>query len=155
MWWLDLEGAVHPFDRERFKPMTEPSAAVWMTVEDDPAWLPDEALAHVEAIAIEFPKFTDGRPFSLATILRARGWHGPLFAVGHFLLDQLDYLRRCGFTGFAPDPERYPYETLCELGPRLLRVFTEPYQASSAVPQPLWLRVRRDRAEQPVSEIEV
>jgi len=143
MWWLDLDGAVHPFARESFTSMQQPSKRVWLTVEDDPLGLPDEAFRDLEAVAIEFPQFTDGRPFSMATLLRARGWEGPLFAVGHFLLDQLDYLRRCGFTGFAPDPERYSREALEELGPRLLRVFSHPYQASAGLPTPLWLRVAR------------
>lgn len=147
MWQLDLNGTVQPFDLARFRPANEPSRYVLFDADGDPDWLPDEAFAWIEAIAIRFPVFTDGRPFSLATILRARGWQGPLVAVGNFLLDQLDCLRRVGFTGFAPNPERFPREALATTGARLLHLFSDPYQASAAVPQPLWQRRQRGKAE--------
>ena len=62
---------------------------------------PAEAEAYfdrLEAIAIAFPKFADGRGYSLARLLRERhGWRGELRARGEILRDQLFYLSRCGF----------------------------------------------------------
>ncbi|WP_037989082.1 DUF934 domain-containing protein [Tepidiphilus margaritifer] len=120
---------------------------VWLAPEEDPL-LTAEECARLEEIVLPFAKFTDGRAFSQATRLRRRGWHGRLTAFGAFLLDQLDYLRRCGFDGFVPDPARYDRAALERDGARLLTVFPEPYQASAAVPEPLFRRRARGLAEE-------
>lgn len=58
-------------------------------------------LPHLDAIAIELPKFTDGRAFSTGRILRERlGYEGEIRAVGHFIRDQIFYLWRVGFDAF-------------------------------------------------------
>jgi uncharacterized protein (DUF934 family) len=58
-------------------------------------------LQHFSVIALEFPKFTDGRPYSSARLLRERyGFKGELRAVGHVLRDQALFLVRCGFDAF-------------------------------------------------------
>jgi len=63
-----------------------------------------EDLAHFKAIALEFPKFTDGRPYSHARILRERlGFRGELRAVGAVLHDQLAFMERCGFDAVELD----------------------------------------------------
>lgn len=55
-------------------------------------------LARIGALAIRFPKFTDGRGCSLARRLREHhAWRGELRAVGDILWDQLEALCRCGF----------------------------------------------------------
>ncbi len=52
-------------------------------------------------IAIEFPKFTDGRGYSVGRMLRERhGFTGELRAVGSVLRDNLNYMERCGFDAF-------------------------------------------------------
>lgn len=52
----------------------------------------------VDTIAILFPKFADGRGYSIARLLRERhGWKGELRARGQIIHDQLFYLSRCGF----------------------------------------------------------
>ncbi len=52
-------------------------------------------------VAIDFPKFSDGRGFSMARqIRRAGGFSGELRAVGDILFDQLQHLARCGFDAF-------------------------------------------------------
>jgi len=58
-----------------------------------------------DVIALEFPKFTDGRAYSSARLLRERhGFRGELRAVGSVLRDQLAFMRRCGFDSFQiPD----------------------------------------------------
>jgi uncharacterized protein (DUF934 family) len=62
-------------------------------------------LDRVSLVAIEFPKFRDGRGFSIARTLRERyGFAGELRAVGHILPDQYFFLVRCGFTSVeVPD----------------------------------------------------
>ena len=58
------------------------------------------------ALAIRFPKFTDGRGCSLARLLRERhGWRGELRAIGEILWDQLEALCRCGFDTLEVDHE--------------------------------------------------
>jgi uncharacterized protein (DUF934 family) len=53
-------------------------------------------------IALEFPKFTDGRAYSSARLLRERyRYAGELRAVGNVLRDQLLFMHRCGFDAFA------------------------------------------------------
>jgi uncharacterized protein (DUF934 family) len=72
--------------------------------------VPDEAvevlaydLARIPLVALAFPKFRDGRPFSAARILRERlGFTGELRAVGDVLLEQAKFMIRCGFDAFEP-----------------------------------------------------
>ncbi|MEM6708180.1 MAG: DUF934 domain-containing protein [Pseudomonadota bacterium] len=58
---------------------------------------PDEVPRNVEALAIEFPAFNDGRGLSLAVLLRRRGFDGRLVAVGETHPELYHYLYRCGF----------------------------------------------------------
>lgn len=52
-------------------------------------------------IALVFPKFQDGRAFSMAQLLRERlGFEGELRAVGDVLFDELQLMARCGFDAF-------------------------------------------------------
>jgi uncharacterized protein (DUF934 family) len=53
-------------------------------------------------IVLTFPRFTDGRAYSQARLLRGRmGFTGELRADGDVLRDQLLFMRRCGFDAFA------------------------------------------------------
>lgn len=54
-------------------------------------------LSGVEAIRIAFPKFSDGRGFTLARRLRQAGFAGRLRAAGHVIADQYAMARRSGF----------------------------------------------------------
>lgn len=57
-----------------------------------------EALAAHAAVALQFPKWTDGRAYSQAVLLRARmRFGGRIIATGEVLADMLPLLRRCGF----------------------------------------------------------
>ena len=49
------------------------------------------------AIRIQFQSFSDGRGFTLARLLRLRGFTGKLRARGHLLADQYAMARRAGF----------------------------------------------------------
>lgn len=67
-----------------------------------------ELLPHLERLAlveVNFPAFGDGRGYSSARILREAGYEGELRAVGDVLVDQLAYMRRCGFDAFEPDQQ--------------------------------------------------
>ncbi|GKS84560.1 DUF934 domain-containing protein [Acidovorax sp. SUPP1855] len=55
-------------------------------------------LAGIERIDLHFPKFTDGRAFSQARLLRQRlKFAGEIRATGEVLIDQLVQMARCGF----------------------------------------------------------
>ena len=66
-----------------------------LTNEVDPSTLD---LKGVERIDLQFPKFTDGRAYSQAFLLRRRiGFQGELRATGDVLVDQLVQMHRSGF----------------------------------------------------------
>ncbi len=53
----------------------------------------------VTRVDLQFPKFTDGRAFSQAFLLRRRlGFAGAIRATGDVLVDQLQQMARTGFT---------------------------------------------------------
>ncbi len=61
-------------------------------------------LDRLDLVALEFPKFTDGRAFSYARLLRERHrFGGEVRAVGHILRDQIAFLLRCGFDAIEAD----------------------------------------------------
>ncbi len=68
------------------------------------------ALEGVTRIELQFPKFTDGRAYSQAVLLRRRyKFGGDLRATGDVLIDTLVHMERSGFTsavlaeGVSPD----------------------------------------------------
>ena len=65
-------------------------------------------LGRFTVVAVEFPKFGDGRAYTHARLLRERfGFRGEIRAVGDVLQEQLNYMQRCGFDSFeitATDP---------------------------------------------------
>ncbi|WP_158811560.1 DUF934 domain-containing protein [Beijerinckia sp. L45] len=66
-----------------------------------------EHVQHIDLITIAFPKFTDGRGYSMAWLLRSRlGYKGELRAVGDVLFDEMQFMVRCGFDAFdIADPD--------------------------------------------------
>jgi len=59
-------------------------------------------LGRLGLIVLTFPRFTDGRAYSQARLLRGRlGFAGELRAEGEVLRDQLLFMRRCGFDAFT------------------------------------------------------
>jgi uncharacterized protein (DUF934 family) len=59
-------------------------------------------LDRLALIEIAFPTFRDGRGYSSARVLREAGYVGELRAEGDVLVDQVPFMRRCGFDSFAP-----------------------------------------------------
>jgi phosphoadenosine phosphosulfate reductase len=54
----------------------------------------------IAVIAIDFPKYADGRGFSHATRLVRAGFAGEIRAVGEVLIDEIPFMRRVGITAF-------------------------------------------------------
>ena len=112
-----------------------PRTGVLLEPSDDPALLAAD-LAKLALVAINFPKFTDGRGFSTARLLRERhGFKGEIRAVGHVLPDQIFFLHRCGFDAFELPDERV--EDALSIAAQ--QPFTAPYQGAVDQP-PLYLR---------------
>jgi uncharacterized protein (DUF934 family) len=102
---------------------------------DDPAAVAGR-LAGVARVEVHFPKFGDGRGFSIARLLRERyGYKGELRAVGHITRDHLFFMESVGFDAFELRDGEDPYEALAAFDD-----FSESYQASVARPQPLFRR---------------
>lgn len=83
---------------------------VWLAPDDDPEVLRGD-LERFALVAVHFPRFTDGRGYSTATLLRERlGYRGELRAFGDIGRDQVFYLARVGFDAMRlagdADPER-------------------------------------------------
>ena len=65
--------------------------------DESPLSLAQAHLHRLAVVEVEFPKFTDGRAFSQARILRDKlGYKGEVRAVGTILRDQYFYMTRCG-----------------------------------------------------------
>jgi uncharacterized protein (DUF934 family) len=60
-------------------------------------------LDRLRLVEVSFPSFRDGRGYSAARILREAGYTGELRAAGDVLVDQVAFMRRCGFDSFAPE----------------------------------------------------
>ncbi len=94
-------------------------------------------LASFNLIAVNFPKFVDGRGYSTAALLRQRyGYTGELRAVGDVLHDQLFFMRRVGFDSYAlKDGKSLDYAITAGFKP-----FTEAYQGATDQAQPHFRR---------------
>ncbi len=102
---------------------------------DDPAALADR-LAGVSVVAVNFPKFSDGRGYSIGRLLRERhGYKGELRAVGEVARDHLQLMAQCGFDAFELREGENVEEALAAF-----EDFSDFYQASAAQPQPLFRR---------------
>jgi uncharacterized protein (DUF934 family) len=85
-----------------------PEAAALALANTDDVLLLGGRLAGVKLIVLNFPKFTDGRAYSQARLLRERlGYTGELRATGAVFLDQLPFLLRCGFDAFESDQKGF------------------------------------------------
>lgn len=114
---------------------------VWLASSDRPEVLKDD-LDHFQVVAVDFPKFADGRGYSIAYNLRARlGYQGELRAIGDVLRDQLFYMSRVGFDAFATREDRDIHDAL-----KGLTDFSEAYQTSWDQKTPLFRRSQRPGA---------
>jgi uncharacterized protein (DUF934 family) len=97
-------------------------------------------LHELKLIALQFPKWTDGRAYSQARLLRARyRYRGELRATGEVLVDMMPLLERTGFDAvqLAEGQDQAAAE-------RALRFFDNGhYQGDVRQPQPLFARGAR------------
>ena len=95
-----------------------------------------ELLPHLGRLAlveVNFPAFGDGRGYSSARILREAGYEGELRAVGDVLVDQLAYMRRCGFDAFEPDQQLDKDDVIAAF-----ERWPEVYQNAADTRTPIW-----------------
>jgi len=111
---------------------------VWIASHERPEVLKDDVAA-LPVIAVDFPKFSDGRGYSIAYNLRMRlGYSGELRAIGDVLRDQMFYMQRVGFNAFATREDRSIHDAL-----KSLSDFSEAYQGAWDQKSPLFRRVQR------------
>ncbi|WP_295623339.1 DUF934 domain-containing protein [uncultured Nitrosomonas sp.] len=111
---------------------------VWLASDECPEDLKGD-IHKFSVVAVDFPKFSDGRGYSIAYNLRARlGYKGELRAIGDVLRDQLFYMQRVGFDAFAPRPDRKIEDAI-----KGLSDFSEVYQTSFDPALPLFRRTQR------------
>lgn len=110
---------------------------VWLDSNQDAANIAN-ALSNFAVIAVNFPKFADGRGYSIAALLRSRyGYKSELRAIGDVLRDQLFYMQRVGFNAFAVRADKDIHDAL-----KALKDFSVTYQGSVDQPLPLFRRRR-------------
>lgn len=94
------------------------------------------SLDGVDRIELQFPKFTDGRAYSQAYLLRRRRrFAGDIRATGDVLVDQLVQMQRTGFSSAVLREGRDPADA-----ERQFERFDAFYQADVVVRQPLFAR---------------
>jgi uncharacterized protein (DUF934 family) len=120
-------------EREAFA--AQGDAGVWLAPAEDPFELAGD-LAALRLVAVDFPRFTDGRGYSTARLLRERlGYGGELRAIGDVQRDQVYYLAQVGFDAFAMADDRDAEGALASL-----RDFSDGYQVTHA--RTPWFRRR-------------
>ena len=90
-------------------------------------------LGRLALIEVAFPKYRDGRGYSAARILREAGYAGELRAQGDVLVDQIAFMRRCGFDAFASDA---PLDRAAV--DRAFGRFPQVYQKAADGRSPVW-----------------
>ena len=84
-------------------------------------------LDRLAVIALEFPKFNDGRALSQARLLRERyGYRGEIRATGKVVRDLLQFMHRCGFDAFETGDQ-----VTAEIVERSLASFSLSYQPAA------------------------
>ncbi len=124
---LWLAGKEHYEDRD--------DIGVWLDSHEEPEMLAG-VVNELPVIAVNFPKFSDGRGYSIARILRERlHYRNELRAVGDVLLDQLQFMKRCGFDTYVLRADKDINKAA-----RCLNFFTQGYQAATDTDVPLFRR---------------
>ncbi|MEO5735979.1 MAG: DUF934 domain-containing protein [Variovorax sp.] len=90
----------------------------------------------ITRVELHFPKFTDGRAFSQALLLRRRlGFKGEIRATGDVLVDQLVQMQRSGF-----DTAVLRADQDLTIAQRQLERFRDFYQGDLLTPAPHFVR---------------
>ena len=108
---------------------------VWLDSHEEPGAIAGD-FDRFALVAVNFPKFGDGRGFSIARLLRERyGYKGELRAIGEVARDHLFFMARCGFDSFLLREAEDPEQALTAFDD-----FSDGYQASVERPLPLFRR---------------
>jgi uncharacterized protein (DUF934 family) len=101
--------------------------------------------ARLSMVALQFPKWTDGRAYSQARVIRVRhGFGGEVRATGEVLVDMLPLLQRTGF-----DAVQLRRDQSVEAAVRALGFFAGHYQGDVTQPRPAFARDLRAEAAAP------
>jgi len=93
-------------------------------------------------LLLEIPKFADGRAYSQARVLRDRyRYTGQIRAVGEAHVDQIHFMRRCGFDAFV-----LPESQSVDAARRKLDEFSLSYEHAADPLTTVWERRRAARA---------
>ena len=93
-------------------------------------------LSGVDCIELQFPKFTDGRAYSQAFLLRRRlGFTGDIRATGDVLVDQLAQMQRTGFSSAVLRDDQD-----LALGEKLLKHYPAFYQGDAVNTAPHFVK---------------
>ena len=116
---------------EAFLGQTNASAVRLEPGDDARALLPH--LDRLRLVEVSFPTFREGRGYSAARILREAGYAFELRAEGDVLIDQIGFMRRCGFDSFASSHalDRDAVE-------RASRRYPHVYQRAADTRPPVW-----------------
>lgn len=94
------------------------------------------AQSRLGLVVLQFPKWTDGRAYSQARLLRARcRFGGEVRATGEVLIDMLPLLQRCGF-----DAVQLRHDQSLDTALRALGFFAGHYQGDVCQQQPAFAR---------------
>lgn len=93
-----------------------------------------DAVKSALAVSLHFPKWTDGRAYSQAVLLRGRlRFAGEIRATGDVVVDMLPLLRRCGF-----DSVQLRADQSRETALATLNQFPGHYQGDASGAKPLF-----------------
>jgi uncharacterized protein (DUF934 family) len=93
-------------------------------------------LPRLALVALQFPKWVDGRAYTQARLLRVRyRYGGEVRATGEVLVDMLPLLKRTGF-----DTAQLRADQSLDAAERALRFFPGHYQGDTVEPRPLFAR---------------
>ena len=121
------------FHASEQKPSVTTPGVLELSNDADPL---EVSLEGITTIRLCFPKFTDGRAFSQAVMLRnRRGFKGDLCATGDVLIDQLIQIARTGFTSAELRADQD-----MEHGKKLLNHFKGFYQGDAINATPAFAR---------------
>ena len=114
----------------------QPEENVNVLVVANDADIGELSLEGVDRIELQFPKFTDGRAFSQAYLLRRRRkFTGDIRATGDVLVDQLVQMQRTGFSSAVLKEGKDIADV-----ERQFERYAAFYQADVVVPRPLFAR---------------
>jgi uncharacterized protein (DUF934 family) len=108
---------------------------IWLDSHEGPEAIAGD-VGRFALIAVNFPKYQDGRGYSTGRLLRERhGYRGELRAIGQVARDHIYFMASCGFDSFLLREGEDPQEALAAFDD-----FSEAYQASALQPLPLFRR---------------